>query len=144
MKLKPHETWEIQRVIRAYLEDPAILRGLTLDLVSLARRFDALPVSADMGGALLIRPSGEVILVHSNQPWGLESEHEVVTDPGWRTIAFVEAGERFPSLSFLRPERPDTAVDCPSCGGTGRVPFADQKVMCGACHALGWVGPIGR
>jgi hypothetical protein len=87
----------IRAVLSGYLQDPTIL-GLTTDLAILARSLDALPVYADIGGALLIRPSGEVLEVHSNQRWETQSEHELVTDPETRRVAYESCARRFPSL----------------------------------------------
>ena len=83
--------------LSSYLKDPASL-GLATDLAVLAEALGALPVYADIGGAMLIRPSGEVLLVHSNQTWDAASSFEVQSDPHWRRIAFDSCVERFPSL----------------------------------------------
>jgi hypothetical protein len=93
----------IRSAFRSYLEDPAAL-GLTTDLAVLAEALDALPVYADIGGAILIRPSGEVLLVHSNQAWDATASHEVQSDPYWRRVAFDSCVERFPLLRAVVDE----------------------------------------
>lgn len=76
----PHVDGEIASVLAAYLLDPSLIGPILRDnedLPVLARAFGALPVYADIGGALLIRPSGEVLFVHSNQAWDAAAEVEV-------------------------------------------------------------------
>jgi hypothetical protein len=85
-----------------YLQDPSSI-GLTSDLAILARAHNALPVYADMGGALLIRPSGEVLLVHSNQGWTATSECSVVTESQWIAVAYAACENRYPRLRGLLP-----------------------------------------
>lgn len=88
---------QVRAALAAYLSDPTQL-GLTTDLAVLARSLEALPVYADLGGALLIRPSGEVLLVHSDQPWDATSKFEVEARPEWRRLAFEACSRRFPAL----------------------------------------------
>ena len=109
------------------------------DLRQLATALDALPVYADIGGALLIRPSGQVLLVESDQPWGAGSKYRFVEEGPWRMLALVSAARRFPSLSFLRPRRPDTALQCRGCGGLGSSSLAGGEVVCAGCQGLGWL-----
>ena len=85
-----------------YLEDPSSL-GLTIDLAILARAHMALPVRADMGGALLMRASGEIVFVHSNQDWTATSEYSVVTDPQLISVAYTACELRYPKLYELLP-----------------------------------------
>jgi hypothetical protein len=72
--------------VSAYLADPDML-GLTNDLAVLARTLNALPVCSDIGGALLIKPSGEVLCVHSDQAWNEASHYRAETDPAWIDLA---------------------------------------------------------
>jgi hypothetical protein len=51
----PNVEEEIRAALLEYLKDPTVF-GLTTDLATLARALDALPVYADIGAALLIRP----------------------------------------------------------------------------------------
>jgi hypothetical protein len=90
------------RALDTYLQDPSSL-GLTSDLAILAQAHNALPVYADMGGALLIRSTGEVLLVHSNQEWTASAESSVVTDAQWIAVAYTACEKRFPPLRGLRP-----------------------------------------
>ena len=89
---------EIRAAIATYLKDPSTL-DLTSELASLARSLDALPIYADLGGALLIRPNGEVLEVHSNQSWTSEvPECRVVSDPEWIAHAYDKCMLRYPQL----------------------------------------------
>jgi hypothetical protein len=93
---------EIGAVLAAYLTDPSLIGAILKnneDLPVLARAFNALPVSADIGGALLVRPSGEVLFVHSNQVWDASAEVEVERREEWVAEAYSSCARRFPSLS---------------------------------------------
>ncbi len=85
----------IRSAINAYLDDPSAI-DLTTDLAVLARSFDALPVYADIGAALLVRVDGSVISVHTNQVWDEDAEWEEVDDPSWLRIAYETGAERHP------------------------------------------------
>jgi hypothetical protein len=92
---------EIKAVLAAYLQDPSLVGAIlenNEDLRVLARTFDALPVYADLGGALLMRPSGEVLFVHSNQLWDGSAEVEVERREEWVGEAYRSCARRFPSL----------------------------------------------
>jgi hypothetical protein len=92
---------EIRTVLAAYLRNPSLIGPIlknNKDLPVLARTFNALPVYADTGGALLVRPSGEVLLVHSNQVWDEDAEAEVVDSDRWVYEAYNACARRFPSL----------------------------------------------
>jgi hypothetical protein len=88
---------KIRQALAEYLKDPSKL-GLDPDLHALARGLSALPVYEDMGGALLVRPSGEVLVVHSNQDWTEKAEFEVVTDPEWIAHSYDSCVRRYPKL----------------------------------------------
>lgn len=92
---------DITAVLTAYLNDHSLI-GPVLerndDLPILARKFHALPVYADMGGALLIRLNGEVLVVHSNQAWDETSQSEVETNEQWLRVAYLSCARRFPEL----------------------------------------------
>lgn len=85
-----------------YLKDPSSLE-LTVDLAILAQAHNALPVYADMGGALLIRSTGEVLLFHSNQEWSATAECSVVVDAMWIAVAYFACEKRYPALRGLLP-----------------------------------------
>ncbi len=88
---------EIRRALAEYLQDPT-KADLDPELVVLARGLSALPVYADMGGVLLLRPSGEVLVVHSNQEWTEKAEYEEVGDPEWISHAYRCCVRLYPRL----------------------------------------------
>jgi hypothetical protein len=92
---------DISAALAAYLDDHSLIGPVldkNADLPVLARKFRALPVYADIGGALLIRPNGEVLLVHSDQIWDETAQSEVETDKQWLLVAYTSCAQRFPSL----------------------------------------------
>jgi hypothetical protein len=88
---------KIRAALAEYLKDPTKV-ALDPELVVLARALGALPVYADMGGALLVRPAGEVLVVHSNQEWTEKAEYEVVVDPEWIAHSYECCVRHFPQL----------------------------------------------
>lgn len=106
-------------------------------LRELACRFDALPIYADMGGTILLRPDGELLGVYDD---GVPS---VLEHRGWRTIGLVSGAEFFPELRPLLPPRPNNAFDCHPCGGRGveRWWMEGRKgvTSCSSCWGLGWI-----
>jgi hypothetical protein len=92
--------------LAVYLQDPSSI-GLTSELAVLAQAHGALPVYADLGGALLIRRTGEVLSVHSNQEWTAASEWSVVTEAQWLEVAYVACERRYPTLREFLPTVPD-------------------------------------
>jgi hypothetical protein len=92
---------------------------------------DALHLHADMGGSLLLRPSGEVLeLVHDE-----DTPHLLSPDSFWHRYAYVIASDLYPELASLRPVRPRHARDCSACAATGRL----SGTWCGPCQGLGWL-----
>ena len=88
---------EILTALAEYLRDPR-KAGLDPELAVLARGLCALPVYADMGGVLLLRPSGDVLIVNSNEEWTEKADYEVVTDPEWISRAYDSCARRYPKL----------------------------------------------
>lgn len=108
---------------------------------TLAQHLGALPIYADLGGYILLRPDGELLFVDIDQD---PQDVRVMTtsiEPRWRTLALVVGSEKYPELRELLPVRPNGAQDCRTCGGRGRVdPTPEVRgLWCGECHGLGWV-----
>lgn len=93
----PNFEAKIREALAEYLTDPTRI-DLDTELTVLARGLGALPVHADMGGVLLIRPSGEVVVVHSNQEWTERAECDVVTDPEWISHSYDSCIRHYPKL----------------------------------------------
>ena len=99
-----------------------------------ARRHQALPLYADLGGVLFLRSDGEVLVGQ-----GIVGEElEVEPNRAWHITVRVIAAEKYPELKPLLPERPPDAPTCDDCRGTGKVPVAASHVICGGCFGLGW------
>jgi hypothetical protein len=103
------------------------------------REHGAIPLWADIGGAILLRPDGTVLELEWDQP----SEHapRELDAPSWR-VALVTGAERYPWLAALLPQRPANAETCPDCEGKGRRDYNDPetrgRVYCASCDGLGW------
>jgi uncharacterized protein (TIGR02996 family) len=104
----------------------------------LARRHDALPIYADMGGVMLLTPDGEVLGIGHD-----DERPQPEIDQGWRLIGLASAAEFFPELRPLLPPRPCTAMPCPQCEGNGvkRYPVEVGRGIstCGKCWGMGWL-----
>jgi hypothetical protein len=96
----------------------------------------ALPLYADMGGCVAIRPDGELISVDWDKPKDWTRE----TQPRWRTIALAVGSWKYPALVDLLPARGPEDRDCVECAGTGRrvEPPVLAGLICEACLAVGW------
>jgi hypothetical protein len=105
----------------------------------LARRFGALPLYGDMGGALLLRPDGEVLVVE----WEAEANARPA-DRGGRLLCLAVAADTFPELRPLLPPRPAAAVSCPACNALGRLRLTgiNHPLWCGECSGLGWLDAV--
>ena len=68
-----------------------------VELVEAVRVSGALPIYVDMGGALLIRPDGEILCLPDESIEALAIE----SDPVWRLIAVVVGAEKYPELQPL-------------------------------------------
>jgi len=83
-----------------------------------------------------LRPSGEVVVV--GEDYDHPDVDAVHTDRSNVLRALVWGSRRYPALRELLPARPPGAVDC-RCR---QIPvFAEGKVLCPECGALGWLPP---
>jgi hypothetical protein len=123
----------IQALVERWLASPN-----DLGLVEVVCASGALPVYADMGGTLFLRPDGEILVLDG----GSNHEPQIETDPGWRITAVVVGAEKYPELRRLLPARPSGVEDCEACEGRGqvRVGDIDYRFLCGKCYGLGWLG----
>jgi hypothetical protein len=122
----------ISEVIRRLAKEVARSHGWPW-LAEAARAAGALPVYADMGGAVLIAPDQSVLFYD----WETSSVRQMPAED-WRLLAFAKAARRFPELRSLFPPRPSNAVDCSQCQGTGLIL---ERLDCGSCFGVGWVAP---
>ncbi len=121
----------VDRFVAGELTDPWNLR-------SWSAKHRALPVSADMGGCFAITLTGTLV----SFAWDSDSDIRVETDSRTVRIMIVQAARRYPEFAKFVPVRPDDALVCRSCGGTGRIHIDGQPVpegiMC-SCGGLGWI-----
>lgn len=105
-----------------------------------AARAHALPLYLDWSACMALRPDGEIIWVDYDEPHRVQAvEHE-----RGRNLGLFQGSRRDPDLRCLVPPRPPDAIDCPDCGGTGRMPFPAgsehlaDRVVC-SCGGIGWL-----
>jgi hypothetical protein len=119
----------VKALVRAWLDGPD-----DHGLGHVVRETGALPVYADIGGTLFIRPDGTVLcLVHDS-----DGPPQIERDPRWRLSAYAVGAEKYPDLLLLLPKRGATATDCQSCGGRGRIMIREIEIGCLHCGGLGW------
>jgi hypothetical protein len=110
-----------------------------LELIEAVAGSGAPPVYMDMGGALLLRPDGEVLCL----PWGELEKLAPESDAGWRLTALVVGADKYPELRPLLPVRPSGTADCEACKGGGRIRIEGsgnrRGPICGRCYGLGWL-----
>lgn len=95
-----------------------------------AQATGALPVHADMGGALVVTAEGDVI------QYDFETGATTRPDENWKVLGLAKAARRFPELRNLAPEKPTDAVRCRSCAGAGTMP---GNTDCATCWGTGWI-----
>lgn len=124
---------EIAEQISAAIEALDSSRGLP-DRVG--RELSAIPLLADIGGAVLLRADG----VFLELEWDQETEvhPREVAEPS-STVPLVAGTERYPWLVALLPARPADARPCSACRGGGSIHTnISGRIFCGECGALGW------
>ena len=82
--------------------------------------------------------TGEIVM------WNAEGEYDGLRKPNDPHIVMcsrMEGLQRYPQLKSLRPARPDDAVTCSSCKGTGRISLPNGSELFCRCDGLGWHDP---
>ena len=101
-------------------------------VVETARRTGGLPVYGDLGGTITLTPQGEVLMYDE------ESETvTAVTERMWQDVALASLAKWYPDLQDLLPTRPEAALGCPNCSGSGWM--MDGRLFCRLCRGLGWI-----
>lgn len=102
------------------------------------REFDLLPLMFEMSGCYAIRANGEVVSFLYDDERDLRLE----TDPRILNIALFQGSKRHPELATLVPPRPDDAIECSHCDGTGiekmTASLGLDNFVC-YCGGLGWL-----
>lgn len=125
-----------QRVVSQLIAD--LPEEPTSDLVSHARRLNALPIGWSMWAGYLLRANGEVVVV--GEDFDLPDLETIYVEPAKVLGVLVWGTERYPELRQLLPVRGPGTVDC-RCR---TIPvFAEGKVICWECGGLGWVSKAG-
>jgi hypothetical protein len=93
----------------------------------------ALPLYADLGGVVGIRPDGTLV-AWSHDGGGRDARP--VEDRIWVLIALVAAARRYPEFQKLLPGRGPGVIDC-DCR---RIPASvSGLIYCGRCGGMGWL-----
>ncbi|WP_224371702.1 hypothetical protein [Hyalangium versicolor] len=116
------------------LRDSTDTGPLGEDYRSIAIHYGALPLYADIGGCIALKPTGEWLFFHSNQRWNPPEEVEPLDANAWRAQALRVGSKKYPELAEMLPRRPDGARDCEPCSGRGHFGSRD----CAWCGGLGW------
>jgi hypothetical protein len=73
-----------------------------IDRRALAEQLHALPLYSDMGGCILLEPTGQLVLVHSNQSYFGPVEVTSEIEPRYfARIALERGATRFPALASM-------------------------------------------
>jgi hypothetical protein len=136
MESRVRQEW-IESAIREYVD--AARNGTYESAAGIAktvREMNALPLWSDWSGGVAIRPDGELIGFLWDEPDSIKVE----TDPHLRFLACVVGSERFPALTYLKPQRTVEDRDCASCSGSGVIPgFESRKSIRCYCGGSGWL-----
>jgi hypothetical protein len=125
---KPEHAAIVERYVNEYLGGEANADDIYRKL---AEQTNALPAYADIGGIILLYPSGDLVLYDD---CGMKPEP--VNDRTWENIALISVADQYPQLADLRPVRPNDSPDCTACAGRGRV--TRHELLCGVCGGTGW------
>ena len=102
-----------------------------------ATELELLPITDDWNRDLGVRlADGRVVSFNRSEPY----EIQVVDVPNAELAVLGHAWTKFPELAPLVPRRPDDAIDCPACKGSGVFPRRDgpQGFSC-YCGGVGWL-----
>jgi hypothetical protein len=95
-----------------------------------------LPLYLGWSSTLGLRPDGSFVRWdHEASP----TELRPLRDGLWRRLAIFQGIKRYPELEALLPARPDEAVPCGACGGSGELAGSPQLVC--ECGGAGWQIP---
>jgi hypothetical protein len=104
-----------------------------------AARHGGISLLGTIGSTWLLRPDGTF--------WDVDDDFGKPLQPlarEFHSTALVAGVERHPWLAELLPSRPNQAVDCSDCAGTGRLFVKNEPtnfIHCFTCGALGWTDP---
>lgn len=114
-----------------------------IDLKKFAAELNVLPLSINFSTCYAINPDGEIAVLDFNGE-NIYTFLEFERDPCIRSLVLCQGAKRFPDLSELMPVRPNDAIDCKNCEGTGIEPinkklgYDTERIVC-YCGGLGWL-----
>jgi hypothetical protein len=125
-----------------YAEQQRTLARQNPSFAEWARTAGGVLLCATIGCAGFLRPDGSV-WVNEVENWGSPEEprevwREALVPERWQWL--VLGRRHYPAVGQLLPQRPDTAMDCERCSGSGytnRNPDGSGKI-CSNCWGLGW------
>ena len=103
-----------------------------------ASRHRVLPLLSDFVGCWAVTMSGQLVFFAWEEPDRVAPVSDKPVDAVGANAALAFGSERFPALAGIRPRRPEDAVPCATCDGTGHVAGVPTNVVC-ACGGLGWL-----
>lgn len=122
---------KLEEFINGSIPDPNDLRETVAQL-------EVLPLMLDMGGCYALRSNKQVI----SFPWDDITDIRVENDPRIRNIALFRGSKKYPELMALIPPKPNNAIECSYCDGTGiektTAKLGLDSIIC-YCGGLGWL-----
>ena len=148
------ERTEVNRLIDAFIagENPDPIPARTACEMDAICASESLPTLEDWSAFAAITRDCAIVWVDRDAPYSTRA----IDDPRYQRFALFEASNRFPTLKSLLPKRPDDAMDCDHCDGTGRTSFGfkpetiqlgdrnvrvaelEDRIGC-YCGGLGWL-----
>ena len=147
---KVEVNWLIDLILAG--ENPATYPEGSAYSLAAIRATESLPVMEDWSAFAAITRDCDIVWVDRDPPYSTVS----IEGSRIRRISVFEASKRYPSLASLCPVRPENAVECCHCGGTGQyvsgciekefrigdrtinVSDFESRVLC-YCGGLGWL-----
>jgi len=134
VELTPNESQSVQHLINNF---EAEIPDQTLHhYIPYVRQHQAIPLYCGWFETTALTVTGEIVM------WSTEGEFDGLRkpdDPHLVMCSRMEGLRRYPQLKSLRPVRPDTAVTCGACKGTGRIPKFSE-IYC-KCSGVGCLDP---
>jgi hypothetical protein len=138
IELSPTQWDQVEMTLAGFLVDST---SICAHARGRAGRAYALPLCFEWTAFMALRLDGRVVSVpYEDEP----GEIEVIEDERLRNLGLFQGTKRHPDLAFLIPRRPADAVDCPDCGGTGKLTFPSgsehlsERILC-SCGGVGWL-----
>jgi hypothetical protein len=138
--LTPSQRQQVERRIAEFVGDSSSIYTYAFGAI---RRSNALPLFFDWTAFMALLPDGQIVWVpYDDEPGDIK----VVQEHRWRNLGLFQATKLHPELQFLAPPKPPDAIDCPDCGGTGKLLFLQdpehlaERLIC-YCGGIGWLPP---